>query len=118
MRQERRRSKGDAMNDNPDRPAGRARGQRWRVRRAGLAVAVAGLMTVAALVGGCGSDPGSSAPPRDASGSPAVSGSSAGSTYRSDLAYATCMRSHGVPNYPDPKPNGGVDVHSNPQDPT
>jgi hypothetical protein len=103
------------MNDNPDPPARRAPGRRWRARRAGLVFA--GLVIAAALVAGCGSGPGSSPPSQGASGSPAVSGSSAGSTYRSDLAYATCMRSHGVPNYPDPKPNGGFDVTTNPNDP-
>jgi hypothetical protein len=103
------------MNDSPDPPARRAPLQRWRVRRAGLAVA--GLVIAAALVAACGSGPASSSAPQGASGSPAASGSSASSTYRSDLAYAACIRSHGVPNYPDPKPNGAFDVTTNPNDP-
>jgi hypothetical protein len=98
------------MNDNP---VGRAPGRRRRVRGAGLAAA--GLMIVAALAAGCGGGPASSS--AGASGSPAASGSSAGSTYRSDLAYAACIRSHGVPNFPDPKPGGGFDMTSNPNDP-
>ena len=102
------------MNDNPDHPARRAPGPRWRVRRAGLAVA--SLMTVAALAAACGGGPASSRAP-GASGSPAASGSSPGSTYQSDLAYAACIRRHGVPNFPDPKPNGGFDVTTNPNDP-
>lgn len=97
------------MNDNP---VGRAPGRRWRVRGAGLAAA--GLMIVAALAAGCGGGPASSS---GASGNPAASGSSAQSTYRSDLAYAACIRSHGVPNFPDPKPNGGFDTTTNPNDP-
>lgn len=103
------------MNDNPDPRARRAPGQRWRVRRAGLAVA--GLAIAAALVAACGGSPASSSAAQGASGSPAASGSSAGSTYRSDLAYAACIRRHGVPNYPDPKPNGAFDVTANPNDP-
>jgi hypothetical protein len=103
------------MNENPDRPAMRAPGQRWRVRGAGLAVA--GLTIVAALMAACGSGPASSPAARGGSGSPAASASPAGSTYRSELAYAACVRGHGVPNFPDPKPNGGFDVTSNPNDP-
>jgi hypothetical protein len=74
-------------------------------------------MIAAALVAACGTGPASSNAAQGASGSPAASGSSAGSTYRSDLAYAACIRSHGVPNYPDPKPNGAFDVTTNPNDP-
>jgi hypothetical protein len=103
------------MNDNPDHPDRRAPGPRWRVRRAGLAVA--GLMIVAALVAACGGDPASSRAAQGASGSPAASGSSPGSTYQSDLAYAACIRSHGVPKFPDPKPNGGFIMTTNPHDP-
>jgi hypothetical protein len=103
------------MNDNPDPAARRAPGQRWRVRRAGLAVA--GLAIAAVLVAACGSGPASSSAAHGASGRPAASGSSAGSAYRSDLAYAACIRSHGVPNFPDPKSNGGFDTTTNPNDP-
>jgi hypothetical protein len=103
------------MNDNPDHPVRRAPGQRWHGRRASLAVA--GLMIVAALVAACGGGPASSRAAQGASGSPAASGSSSGSTYRSDLAYAACIRSHGVPKFPDPKPNGGFTMTTNPHDP-
>jgi subtilase family serine protease len=36
----------------------------------------------------------------DGSGSPASTGSA---TYQAELAYAHCMQTHGVPNFPDPK---------------
>src|SRR5260370_7112263 len=103
------------MNDNPDHPARRAPGQGGRVRRASLAVA--GLIIVAALVAACGGGPASPRAAPGASGRPAASGSSQGSTYRSDLAYAACIRSHGVSKFPDPKPNGGFAVTTNPHDP-
>jgi hypothetical protein len=100
------------MNDNP---LGRVPGPRWRVRGAGLAAA--GLIIVAALAAACGGGPASSGAAQGASGSPAASGSSAESTYRSDLAYAACIRRHGVPKFPDPKPNGGFQMTVNPNDP-
>jgi subtilase family serine protease len=39
-------------------------------------------------------------------------GSSGGpaSTYQQDLAYAHCMQTHGLPNFPDPKPSTSLDV--------
>jgi len=37
-------------------------------------------------------------------GAPGASGSSA---YQEDLAFAHCMRAHGVPDFPDPLPDGG-----------
>jgi subtilase family serine protease len=46
-------------------------------------------------------------------GSPSSSGGSASAesaTYRADLAYAQCMRTHGVPGFPDPNPSGGISI--------
>jgi hypothetical protein len=37
-------------------------------------------------------------------GSPSASGSSG---YQKDLVFARCMRAHGVPDFPDPLPDGG-----------
>jgi hypothetical protein len=37
------------------------------------------------------------------SGGPASSGPA---TYQEELAYAHCMRAHGLPNFPDPSPSG------------
>lgn len=31
-------------------------------------------------------------------------------TYQKSVAYAACMRQHGVPNFPDPLPNGGFEI--------
>jgi hypothetical protein len=65
------------------------------LRRAGtLAVAVA----VAVLAMACGgSGPSSASAP----------------TYAQELALAQCMRSHGVPNFPDPNASGGYTLTSN-----
>ena len=64
-------------------------------RRAGaLAVAAA----VAVLATACGgSAPSSASAP----------------TYAQELALAQCMRSHGVPNFPDPNASGGYTLTSN-----
>jgi hypothetical protein len=49
---------------------------------------------VALLAAGCGR----------VGGSPSAGGSS---DYQKDLAFAHCMRAHGVPDFPDPLPDGG-----------
>jgi hypothetical protein len=72
------------------------RGRPW-LRRAGAA-AVTGL---ALLVAACGG--GSSAAP------PAVGSQGLSAITTQALAYAKCMRSHGIPNFPDPT------VHDNAQ---
>jgi hypothetical protein len=63
-------------------------------------VAIMALLGVGVLAAGCGgsSDPGS------------ASGSSSGGQAAQGVAYTTCMRSHGVSNFPDPTlgPGGGM----------
>jgi hypothetical protein len=49
---------------------------------------------VALLAAGCGRG----------GGAPSAGGSSG---YQKDLAFAHCMRAHGVPDWPDPLPDGG-----------
>jgi hypothetical protein len=63
-------------------------------RRAVLAIGLAalGLLAVA-----CSGEPGRSAGPRPP-----------GSLQVSEIHYAACMRSHGVPNFPDPSNSGAV----------
>jgi hypothetical protein len=70
----------------------------WRLRRAGALAVVA---AVAVLTTACGvhvhfglhSGP-----------------ASTGANYRTSLAYAHCMQTHGVPNFPDPKPSGHYSI--------
>ena len=77
------------MNDN----SGDRRGPRRRLRphRAGILVATAGIAVLAAACGGT---------------STAGAGTFIGGTYTQSLAYAKCMRSHGVPQFPAPDGQG------------
>jgi hypothetical protein len=81
------------MNDD----VGGNRGRSWRdgLRRAAMPAAVAGTALLTTACGG--------------GSSPAVAGSTA---YQKGLAFAQCMRSHGLPNMPDPVVNAnGVAMH-------
>jgi hypothetical protein len=78
------------------RASGKRRGS--RLRRDGCIAAV--LLCFATFVAACGGSPGTS------------TGSGSG-----NLAYAQCMRAHGVRNFPDPTSTGqfvltGIDTHS------
>src|SRR5215831_15081286 len=90
--------------------SGKTGGNRGPRRTAALAVATA----VAVLTTACGlvhvhfGSSGGSAPAGPA-------------TYRAELAYAQCMRAHGLPGFPDPGPPGGprfsVRLNVNPSSP-
>ena len=89
------------MYDNDACGSGHWDRRRAGLRRAGLAAAV--LAPIGLLATACG---GSSSPAASAGG---------GSTHvQAALAYARCMRAHGVPDFPDPDSNGqfNVDRHS------
>jgi subtilase family serine protease len=77
----------------------KTRGRRGPRRAAALAVVAA-----AAVLTACGGSPSSS-------GGSAPAGSA---TYRADLAYAQCMRTHGVPGFPDPNPSEGFSISGHP----
>lgn len=72
---------------------------------AGKAAGVAVILAATAAVSACGS-----------SGN---SGGSASARRNAGIAFADCMRSHGVPNFPDPGSGGGIQIPSgtNPQAP-
>jgi hypothetical protein len=65
---------------------------RWRgpLRRAGVLAVTAGIVMLAA----CGGSPSSASDP------------GASSQYQQNLAFTQCMRSHGLPDFPDPNANG------------
>lgn len=69
------------------------------------ALLTAGILAFGVLVTACGSQ----SAPGGATDSTST-GSSAGGNApgKSLLAYSTCMRSHGVPNFPDPSSTGGI----------
>jgi len=48
-------------------------------------------------------------------GSSAGPASTGSGTYQADLAYAHCMQTHGVPDFPDPNPSRGVSISGQPQ---
>jgi hypothetical protein len=80
--------------------------QRPRSRRAALMTA--GILAAGLVVAACSGGPST---PGAATGSTtttlsSVSGKTDGTGV---LAYSSCMRSHGVPSFPDPGSNGGID---------
>jgi hypothetical protein len=86
------------MNDSP----GRGRGPRRPWLRRAAALAVIGCIPLLAMA--CG-------------GGPSTAASATGRPTRAQaaLAYARCMRSHGVPDFPDPDSNGNFDLRNNQQ---
>jgi hypothetical protein len=92
-----------------------------RARAAVIAANVACCALVASACGTGSAHPGVAKLPASGStstsGAPASSGKGSG-TPRSPLAHAECMRSHGVPDFPDPGPIH-IDVRAHPDlDPT
>jgi len=91
------------------RDAGRARGLRSRLQPAELAGALVGLVLLAAACSSGSTGPGvASLGSTTASATlPAASQGGVGSAnYNDAVAYARCMRTHGVPNMPDPNAKG------------
>jgi hypothetical protein len=72
-----------------------------------LGFASAGLLGLSVLVSACGGPPGSHVAQLGSTTTVSSrSSTSAGSALASALAFSRCMRSHGVPNFPDPSPQG------------
>lgn len=92
----------------------------WLRRGFGLSVVLVAVVTVGVIAAACGSgsnDPGAASAARNtttsttttapSSGSP--DSASSGQTAQSEeLQLAQCMRSHGVPSFPDPPASGGL----------
>ena len=84
---------------------GRRRRRRAHPPRAGVLAVTAGLVLLTAACGGSLSSTGTgSSPNAGGSASPQASSLSA-------LAFARCMRSHGIPNFPDPDSSGHFNKH-------
>jgi hypothetical protein len=82
-------------------------GRRAR-RRLRAHATVGALIAVGVLAAGCGGG-GSNPTVANVSTSSTSSHSSSSSTYDQALAYAKCVRTHGVPLWPDPGANGSFD---------
>ena len=86
-------------------------GVRWRRRMRRAAVMAGGVLAVGVVVAACGGGPST---PGVATGSTTTTttttGPSAGGNTHATglLAYSSCMRSHGVPDFPDPTSSGGI----------
>jgi hypothetical protein len=84
-----------------------------RLGRAGPAAAA--LIIAGLLVAACGEQSSGSRVAGEGSATSTPDGSSSGGSKRADgLAYARCMRSHGVPNFPDPNSKGEITLDSSP----
>jgi hypothetical protein len=71
----------------------------WRVAALAVAAAVAVLTTACGVV-------------HVHFGSSGGSASTGSAAYRAELAYAQCIRAHGLPGFPNPPhPSGGLSVH-------
>jgi hypothetical protein len=101
----------------PRMPDNRAMTHLRPLRTAGAGVLVAALALVAA---GCGGSPKAAVASlghdqtTTTAQSAAAPGSGPGGGYSQALAYAQCMRSHGVPDFPDPNAQGGFSIRSGP----
>lgn len=89
-------------------PKQSARGGRSRFPQ--FALALLGLTASAVLLAACGVVPASQVAQlgTTTTTTPAGPSATAASKYGQALDYSRCMRSHGVPNYPDPKEVGGA----------
>jgi hypothetical protein len=85
------------MYDNDACGSGHRGRRRARLCRAGLAAAVLALTGLLATACGGGSSPAAASGGGGGGGSPPM---------QAQLAYAKCMRAHGVPDFPDPDSNG------------
>jgi hypothetical protein len=85
------------MRDDDVHDSQRRERRRARPRRAGLLATAAGLAVLAAA---CSAGP---AQPGAGAGSPGSAGSG-------PLAYSRCMRAHGISDFPDPNPSGGLSL--------
>jgi hypothetical protein len=110
-------TRNDTRNDDTRNEAPGGRRRRLGGRAALLAVA-AGLMLLTAACGG-----GSSSTSTGSTGSTGGTGSASTAAYSARLAFAQCVRAHGVAKYPDPdssgqEPNNAKQIaHANPQFP-
>jgi hypothetical protein len=101
---------GDTMPATPFTPSNDHTSRRHRLRRAGLVtVGLVAFSLGAAACGGGSVSPGVASVGSTTSTTTATAsqGGSSSSTYADAVAFAQCMRAHGVRNFPDPTSTGG-----------
>ena len=91
------------------RPADHVPGSRRLRRRLRAHGTVGALIAVGVLVAGCGGGGSNPGVANVNTSSTSSSRSSSSSTYDQALAYANCVRTHGVPLWPDPDASGRFD---------
>jgi hypothetical protein len=86
---------------------------RGRGRRLGTALIVSAATLALVLATACaGGSNGPGVAGQGASSTPSASPS--GDPRDADLAYAQCMRDHGISDFPDPQPDGGIAIQAGP----
>ena len=70
------------------------------------------LATAGLLLAACGGSPGPGIASLGSSTTTSSASTASESTYQLALKHFECMRSHGVPNFPDPNAQGGVQMNS------
>jgi hypothetical protein len=87
------------------------------IERAAVVLAASALASLALVAAGCGSDSSSSGVAQAPTTSTATQPSEGRGSDRGDpIAFAACMRSHGVPDFPDPKVTSKGEIISIPDD--
>jgi hypothetical protein len=86
------------------------------IERALVVLAASALASVALVAAGCGGDSPSSGVAQAPTTSTATEPSENGDSGGGEFAFAACMRSHGVPDFPDPKQTSKGVIVSIPDD--
>lgn len=86
---------------------------RGRLRRFGLTASL--LLAIVLVATACsGGSAGPGVAGQGTSSTPSASASPVGDLREAQLAYAKCMREHGISDFPDPEPGGGIAIEGEP----
>jgi hypothetical protein len=85
---------------------------RGRLQRLGMASVLLTVVLVATACSGGSTGPGVAG--QGSSSTPSASASASADVREAQLAYARCMREHGISDFPDPEPGGGIAIEGEP----